>query len=450
MKTILVYSPFCTPASPSYSINYLASFLNNNGQDVTILDLNLKFHEIKYPEYQEYYQKLKSTEYDKNEYNHKTKQFQQLTSQDYSENNKKVIKGEDPELLNELLAQIMVHKPTSVAFSIVYSSQAFYTLALLKRLKGLGIKTIIGGPAINEKLKQNADKTLKNEVELLEEISGKDVEHQKLNSSKIINYKNLNNYFVPHPVVPIKTSNACYYQQCAFCTHHGQVKYQEFKLEDIKQTIINSGQKRFFFIDDMISKKRLLAIAELIQPLNISWMCQLRPTKDLDKETLETLYRSGLKIILWGVESGSDRILKVIRKGTNIKDIPLVLKNSQQAGIKNVLYIMFGFPTETKEEFMSTIEFLEQNKDNIDLISTSTFGLQKEAPAYKEPETFGIIQIKEKERTVLEPKITYQVKEGLTPQEVVVLRKRNQKRIIKLNKFPKNMNYFREQMLCLV
>ena len=136
MKTILVYSPFCTPASPSYSINYLASFLNNNGQDVTILDLNLKFHEIKYPEYQEYYQKLKSTEYDKNEYNHKTKQFQQLTSQDYSENNKKVIKGEDPELLNELLAQIMVHKPTSVAFSIVYSSQAFYTLALLKKLKG--------------------------------------------------------------------------------------------------------------------------------------------------------------------------------------------------------------------------------------------------------------------------------------------------------------------------
>ena len=62
---------------------------------------------------------------------------------------------------------------------------------------------------------------------------------------------------------------------------------------------------------------------------------------------------------MWGVESGNDRVLELINKGTNVKDIEKVLEDSHNVGIKNIAYILFGFPTEIKEEFLDTIEFLK-------------------------------------------------------------------------------------------
>jgi anaerobic magnesium-protoporphyrin IX monomethyl ester cyclase len=62
---------------------------------------------------------------------------------------------------------------------------------------------------------------------------------------------------------------------------------------------------------------------------------------------------------------------------------------------------MFGFPSETEKEFIDTIDFLKENDVNIDLISTSVFGLQKESYIYSHPNEFGIEKIFEEERTVL-------------------------------------------------
>ena len=175
----------------------------------------------------------------------------------------------------------------------------------------------------------------------------------------------------------------------------------------------------------------------------------LRPTKDLNENTLIILAESGLKNIIWGVESGCDRILGLMQKGTNKKDVVQVLTDSKKAGIKNVLYIMFGFPTETKEEFLETINFLKDNQENIDLVSTSIFGLQKGTPIYKNPEQFNLTKITETKRTVLEPKISYKTNSGLTPEEIKKLKKTHQKTLEKINKFPKEMNFFREHLLNL-
>ncbi len=127
-------------------------------------------------------------------------------------------------------------------------------------------------------------------------------------------------------------------------------------------------------------------------------------------------------MVIWGVESGNQRILNLMKKGTNVLDVKKVLKQSSDAGIKNVTYIMFGFPTETKEEFLDTINFLKENTDNIDLVSTSIFGLQKESKMFGEPENFGIKNVCEEKRTVLEPKISYEIISGLTKKEVIKLR----------------------------
>ncbi|MFC1691593.1 B12-binding domain-containing radical SAM protein [Nanoarchaeota archaeon] len=450
-KTLLVYLPFCTPASPPYSLANLYSFLKTNSKaNIDVLDLNLEFHKLKFPEFQSYYQDISVWE----NYETKTTEYNKLSSTCYSENNKKVVKGETPECFAELLNKIKSKKPDVVAFSIVYSSQAFYAHALLKELKEKlpEVKCVVGGPAVNSKLIELADEHLSNEIELLEYISGEKVNCNKLNSDYSVDFSvfDLKEYFVPSPIIPIKTSSTCFYKKCAFCSHFTSLPYQEYDLETIKKTIIDAKQKNFFLIDDMIPAKRLLKIAKILKPLNVKWTCQLRPTKDFDLETLRTLYDSGLRMVLWGVESGNERVLKLMNKGTIKQDVEQVLSDSHKAGIKNVTYIMFGFPTETKEEFMDTIEFLKRNSKNIDLISSSVFGLQHNTTIYNNPADYGITSINEEERTVLEPKITYEVKSGLTQKDASKLREKYKKTLDSINKYPKSMNYFREHMFCRV
>lgn len=441
MKNILlIYPPFCTPASPPYSIANLYSFLKANSKhNIEVLDLNLEFHKLKFPEYQEYYQKKDWKDYDK-----VTKEYDQISRKTYSENNKGIVKNQKPEFFKELIDKIKQKNPDILVFSIVYSSQVFYAHSLIKELN---IKSIVGGPSVNSILSKAADKTLNNEIELLEELG------EKLKKRDIVldfSIYNIKEYFTPCPVIPIKTCSTCYYKGCTFCTHFNRQRYFEFDLNIIKQSIINSKQKHFFLIDDMISKKRLLEFAEKVKELNIRWTCQLRPTKDLDFETLKRLRESGLTMIMWGVESGNDRILGLIRKGTNKKDIEEVLKNSHSAGIKNIVYIIFGFPTETKDEFLETIEFLKSNRANIDLVSVSIFGLQKDTEIYNNPEKFGIKKIFHEKRTLLEPKITYEVETGLAQEEANKLRERYKRTIENINKYPKTMNFFREHMFCLI
>jgi len=449
MKILLVYLPFCTPASPPYSITSLYSFLKCNcDNEIEVLDLNLEFHKLKFPEYQEYSQDIDGWD----NYDEKTKEYNEFAKKVYSENNKKVIKEEKPELFNEMLKKISNKKPDIVAFSIVYSSQVFYAYSLLKDLKELGITTVVGGPSINEKLANFADETLNNEIELLEYIQDEKIDHDKLNFDYFPDFSiyNLNEYFTPHPVIPVKTSTTCFYKQCTFCSHYNKSKYYEFPLDTLKNTIVNSKQKYFFLVDDMIPTKRLLEIAEVVKPLNIKWSCQLRPTKDLTLSTLKKLRESGLTMIMWGVECASERVLKLIKKGTHKEEMEEVLEDSHNAGIKNITYILFGFPTETKDEFLETIEFLKKNDENIDLVSVSIFGLQKGTEIYNNPEKFGIKKIIEEERTILEPKITYEVESGQTQAEAARLRKRYKRTIEKINKYPKLMNYFREHMFCQI
>jgi radical SAM superfamily enzyme YgiQ (UPF0313 family) len=353
-KTILVYPPFCTPASPPYSLTNIHAFLKNNlskGHQLDVLDLNILFHKTRFPKQRSYYRGM-GVGYAHDDYDMHTEEFRQLTKQAYSDNNSKVVAGDEPEMFDELLEAITERKPEIVAFSIVYSSQAFYALALIKALKDLGIRTVIGGPAVNNALKKAADAALANEIELLEHITGKPVDHDSLDCETVLDFSiyDLDDYFTPSPVIPVKTTSSCYYRRCTFCTHYQGASYYELDLGLIKQSIKEARQKHIFIVDDMVHKKRLLQIAEMFKPLGITWMCQLRPTSDLDEDTMRILHDSGLRVVLWGVESGSDRILDLMAKGTNTADIAKVLKASHDAGIRNVVYIIFGFPGETEDE----------------------------------------------------------------------------------------------------
>ena len=110
---------------------------------------------------------------------------------------------------------------------------------------------------------------------------------------------------------------------------------------------------------------------------------------------------------------------------------------------------MFAFPMETKEEFLETIGLIDKNKVYIDIVMTCIFGLQKGAKVYKHPAQYGIIQVTEKQRTVLDPSISYTISTGLHNEEARVLQKKYQRCIDRINKLPKIYNYFKEQTLLI-
>jgi len=131
-RILLVYVPFCTPASPPYSLTHLSSFLKaNSTAPIEVLDLNVVFHTLKFPEYKEYFQDSSKWQ----DYEEKVQIYNQKTKQVYAENNKKIVHGGKPEFFSLLLDNIKEKKPDVVAFSIVYSSQAFYAKVLLEALK---------------------------------------------------------------------------------------------------------------------------------------------------------------------------------------------------------------------------------------------------------------------------------------------------------------------------
>ena len=108
---------------------------------------------------------------------------------------------------------------------------------------------------------------------------------------------------------------------------------------------------------------------------------------------------------------------------------------------------MFGFPTETETEFVDTINFLEENKKSIDIVSPSVFGLQYGSKVMKYPNDFDVTDIKLDPRTFLSDKISYKTSSGLDQNTVKKLMKKYKHQLQKMNKLPRIISVFKEQVL---
>jgi radical SAM superfamily enzyme YgiQ (UPF0313 family) len=441
MKILFVYAPFCTPTVMPYSITYLNSFLRANSEMKSqCIDLNAKFHRMRFPEFYKSVTKIKSIE----EFGKVLEEFNNKSREIYAHNHKLILGDKKPEFFRELLKLVLNEKPDIVAFSLVYNSQGPYALALMKELHKMKIKCIVGGPAVNSKVKKYAV-ALEDEFELIQYLEN--LKKESYNNA-VVDFRKYNkkDYLTKEIIYPLRTCRGCFYRLCVFCTHSLNQKYIDMDLGYLKKTIALNKAKYVFFIDDSITKKRLIEISDVLKKMHVKWWAQLRPTRDLIK-SFKTLSNSGLKSVAWGIESGSQLILDKMKKGTNVADIRTVLKASHDNGIINTVFIMFGFPGESKNEFLDTIDFLKENSGSIDLVSTSVFGLQKGSKVYENPKEFGITEIKETERNFLDARVDYTTSTGSDKQKTKRMRTRHMKTIFALNKLPRIFVTFKEQTL---
>lgn len=224
----------------------------------------------------------------------------------------------------------------------------------------------------------------------------------KKNSSPIRFYKpdysniNLQNYFIPEPVLQIESSRGCYWHKCKFCTFMDCIPFKIKKvdelIEEIKEYVEKYHINHFFFTDAAILPSYGIEFSKKLieNNLKIYYTACLRLEKELNYDTLKLMYDGGLRMVMWGVESGSDRILKLYNKGTKVENNARVLKYSHDLGIYNYCWVITQFAQETEEDLKLTHKFLSDNYENIDFVSYHIFTLMPNSPIAHSPESFGL------------------------------------------------------------
>lgn len=163
----------------------------------------------------------------------------------------------------------------------------------------------------------------------------------------------------------IMTSRGCPYR-CHFCFIQYGGRYRARSAKNVVEEIIecvNLGITEFFFFDEVftIDKRRVIAICDEIikHHLNINFAIRAR-VDDVDEEMLAKLKQAGCMRIQYGVESGSDEILKLMNKGITVEQAREAVKLTKKFGIDVYLDFMIGYPKETKEQIMKTINFAKE------------------------------------------------------------------------------------------
>ncbi|HBH18927.1 MAG TPA: hypothetical protein DDX14_08360 [Cyanobacteria bacterium UBA9579] len=225
-------------------------------------------------------------------------------------------------------------------------------------------------------------------------------------------------YLTPDIVLSIQSSRGCYWQKCSFCDHYfGQnvnTKDINILINEMKTVQEKYGISHFEFIDESISPAYLKMMSSKIiqEGLEVNWFNNARLETEFSKDLLQLASQAGLKMALWGLETGSERIMKLINKGIDFHKRLDILKDSYDAGIWNFAFIFFGFPTETHEEALMTIDMLCNNTDIVNCYGKSIFTLGKHTRLQDEPEKYGITEIMASQDE-FSPSYTFKTSTGL-------------------------------------
>ncbi len=198
----------------------------------------------------------------------------------------------------------------------------------------------------------------------------------------------------------LTVSHGCYWKQCSFCDVNLDYigNYQNTTATDlvnkIELLIAETGNTGFHFVDEAAPPKVLKALAEELITRNvaITWWTNIRFEKTFTSELCELLAKSGCIAVTGGLEVASDRLLVKMKKGVDIAQVARVTKAFSNHNIMVHAYLMYGFPTETAQETIDSLEVVRQLFENNCIQSAfwHQFTTTTHSPIGKNPQEFGI------------------------------------------------------------
>jgi len=194
--------------------------------------------------------------------------------------------------------------------------------------------------------------------------------------------------------VSIITSRGCPFN-CIFCGSHNvfgrKVRFRSVEnvVAEIKHVIDTMGYRGFNFHDDTfcINRERVVNLCTEFSKLDIVWRCLSR-VDTVDMKLLKLMKDSGCQEIIYGIESGSQKILNLLNKRTTVKQNLKAMKLTKNSGIQLKVGIIVGSPGETWETVEETKKLLKQCSP--DFWNVSVFTPFPGCAVWDNPEKYGL------------------------------------------------------------
>jgi hypothetical protein len=163
-------------------------------------------------------------------------------------------------------------------------------------------------------------------------------------------------------------AHGCYWAKCTFCDISlDYIKNYEpisasLLVDRMEELIAKTGQNGFHFVDEAAPPSMMKAVSiEIIKrKLVVSWWANIRFDKSFTQDLCYLLKASGCIAVSGGLEVASDRLLDLIQKGITVAQVAKVSKHFSEAGIMVHAYLMYGFPTQTVQETIDSLEMVRQ------------------------------------------------------------------------------------------
>jgi len=196
-------------------------------------------------------------------------------------------------------------------------------------------------------------------------------------------------YFSPVKLVPYLGTRGCYWGKCTFCDHGAgyidqfRAKHAEQIVEELEYLKNKLNTKHFMFTDESFPPALFLKLPPMMveRELDIYWTTLIRfESQLLEPETWDMAHKAGCRSLYFGLESANERIIKLVKKDTDIEAAKINLEQAKRVGIWSHVMCFYGFPSETEAEAEDTRNFLIENQHRIPSVEMYFFVLYKNAP----------------------------------------------------------------------
>ncbi|MCP4119284.1 MAG: radical SAM protein [Desulfobacteraceae bacterium] len=431
---ILIYPPCGKACEPPAGVALLAGALKRHNIDCTVIDANLEaqlwlarsgnhpadkwtqravahydrnLSDLRRPELYNNRDRYRQRVMDVNRVIASTLDARfRLTLADYGDSSLSPVKSRDlvtaaetfgdnpffPYFEERLAPRIEASAPSSIGISLCFLSQALTAFALVGWIRSRfpGTRIIMGGglvsswmssPLWNDPFKGLVDLMVKGngEGKVLELSGSHAVEGERFRPD--FDFCDWEGYLAPGRILPFRTATGCYWSKCRFCPEKAEGgRYRPEKNRDLLTDLTDLYDRyrpdHVHFLDDALSPSFLRTLAK--QELPFTWYGFVRFTRDLtDPDFCRALYRSGCRMLKLGLESGDQKVLDRMNKGTDLDTATQVLSALKQANIATYVYLLFGTSFETEAGAEKTLSYVAEHSDRIGFLNTAIFNLPR-------------------------------------------------------------------------
>ncbi|UFH47875.1 radical SAM protein [Flavobacterium galactosidilyticum] len=196
-------------------------------------------------------------------------------------------------------------------------------------------------------------------------------------------------------------AHGCYWGKCTFCDISlDYIKIYEpvaanLLCDRMEEMMLQTGQNGFHYVDEAAppALMRALALEILRRKLSVTWWTNIRFEKSFTKDLCLLLKASGCIAVSGGLEVASDRLLKLIDKGVTVEQVAKVTRNFTEAGVMVHSYLMYGYPSQTVQETIDSLEMVRQLFE-VGVLQSGfwhQFAMTAHSPVGMYPEKFGVI-----------------------------------------------------------